>query len=51
MPDVHYREAERLMQPGVRRSLRTPDAFVRADQGLCGVAYEEGLHIIAPELF
>jgi predicted nucleic acid-binding protein len=68
MTDVHYREAERLIQQhGVSRSLRTLDAlqlsvalalhrrvtldaFVCADQGLCGVAQEEGLHIINPEL-
>jgi hypothetical protein len=28
----------------------TLDAFVCADQGLCGVAQEEGLHIFNPEL-
>jgi hypothetical protein len=66
--DVHYREAERLIQQhGVSRSLRPLDAlqlsvalalhrrvtlgaFVCADQGLCGVAQQEGLHIINPEL-
>jgi len=67
MTDVHYREAERLIQQyGVTRSLRTLDAlqlsvalalhrrlildaFVCADQSLCGVAEEERLRIINPE--